>query len=163
MLDKFERFNRRLSSWFEWIGIAGILVMMVITCVDVVGAKVFKMPVLGSIDIVMLCQIVAISFACGMTLVVGRHIQVEFFFPFLPRPVQRVVNSVIHLIGLLLFIVIIWRVYMLGHSFQSTGQYSMTVYIPYYPFAYGVAIACIPVCLVLLVKFLKSLTKGVEK
>jgi TRAP-type C4-dicarboxylate transport system permease small subunit len=163
VLDKFERFNRRLSSWFEWIGIAGILVMMVITCVDVVGAKVFKMPVLGSIDIVMLCQIVAISFACGMTLVVGRHIQVEFFFPFLPRPVQRVVNSVIHLIGLLLFIVIIWRVYMLGHSFQSTGQYSMTVYIPYYPFAYGVAIACIPVCLVLLVKFLKSLTKGVEK
>ena len=163
MLDKFERFNRRLSDWFEWIGLAGMLLMMVITCVDVVGAKVFKMPVLGSIDIVMLCQIVAISFACSMTLIVGRHIKVEFFFLFLPRLVQRVISSIIHLIGLGLFIVIIWQLYELGRSFQSSGEYSMTIYIPYYPFAYGIAFACIPVCLILLVEFLKSLKKGVEK
>lgn len=163
MLDKFERFNRRLSSWFEWIGLAGILVMMVVTCVDVVGAKVFKRPVLGSIDIVMLCQIVAISFACSMTQLVGRHIKVEFFFFFLPRLVQRVVNSIIHLIGIGLFIVIIWRLFVLGHSFQTFGEYSMTIYIPYYPFAYGIGFACIPVCLLLVVEFLKSLTKGVDK
>ena len=163
MLDKFERFNRRLSDWFEWIGLAGMLLMMVITCVDVVGAKVFKMPVLGSIDIVMLCQIVAISFACSMTLIVGRHIKVEFFFLFLPRLVQRVISSIIHLIGLGLFIVIIWQLYELGRSFQSSGEYSMTIYIPYYPFAYGIAFASIPVCLILLVEFLKSLKKGVEK
>ena len=163
MLDKFERINRRLSQVFQWIGFAGLLVMMVITCVDVVGAKVFKMPVLGSIDIVMLCQIVAISFACGMTLIVGRHIQVEFFFPFLPRPVQRVVNSIIHLLGFGLFLVIIWRLFVLGYSFQNSGEYSMTIYIPYYPFAYGIAFACIPVCLILLVEFFKSLKKEVEK
>jgi TRAP-type C4-dicarboxylate transport system permease small subunit len=163
VLDKFERFNRRLSDWFEWIGLAGMLLMMVITCVDVVGAKVFKMPVLGSIDIVMLCQIVAISFACSMTLIVGRHIKVEFFFFFLPRLVQRVISSFIHFIGLGLFIVIIWQLYELGRSFQSSGEYSMTIYIPYYPFAYGIAFACIPVFLILLVEFLKSLKKGVEK
>jgi TRAP-type C4-dicarboxylate transport system permease small subunit len=163
VLGKFERFNRRLSDWFEWIGFAAMLVIMVITCVDVVGAKVFKMPVLGSIDIVMLCQVVAISFAASMTLIAGRHIQVEFFFPLFPRLAQRVINSVIHLLALGLFIVIIWRLYVLGYSFQASGQYSMTIYIPYYPFAYGAAFACIPVCLVLLVEFLKSLTKGVQK
>jgi TRAP-type C4-dicarboxylate transport system permease small subunit len=163
MLDKFERFNRRLSDWFEWIGFAAMLVIMVITCVDVVGAKVFKAPVLGSIDIVMLCQVVAISFAASMTLIAGRHIKVEFFFPLFPRLAQRVINSVIHLLGLGLFIVIIWRLYVLGYSFQTSGQYSMTIYIPYYPFAYGVAFACIPACLVLLVEFLRSLTKGGQK
>ena len=157
MLDKFERFNRRLSDWFEWIGFAALLLIMVITCVDVVGAKVFKMPVLGSIDIV------AISFAASMTLIAGRHIKVEFFFPLFPRLAQRVISSVIHLLGLGLFIVVIWRLYVLGYSFQTSGEYSMTIYIPYYPFAYGVAFACIPVCLVLLVEFLKSLTKGVQK
>lgn len=163
MIDKFEKFNSRVIKGFQWIGFASILVMMVITCVDVLGAKLFKMPVLGSIDIVMLCQVVAISFACGMTLLVGRHIQVEFFLPFLPRPVQRVVNSVVHLLGFGLFIVIIWRLFTLGRSFQISGEYSMTIYIPYYPFAYGIAFACIPVCLVLLVEFFKSLKKGVEK
>jgi TRAP-type C4-dicarboxylate transport system permease small subunit len=163
MLGKFERFTRRLSNWFEWIGFAAILLIMVITCVDVVGAKVFKMPILGSIDIVMLCQIVAISFACSMTQMLGRHIQVESFFYLLPRLVQRVINSIVLLFGLGLFIVIIWQMYVLGHSFQTAHQTSMTIYIPYYPFAYGAAFACIPVCLVLVLELLKSLTKGDQK
>ena len=44
MLNEFEKFNRRLSGWFEWIGLAALLVMMALTCIDVIGAKVFKTP-----------------------------------------------------------------------------------------------------------------------
>jgi TRAP-type C4-dicarboxylate transport system permease small subunit len=163
MLDKFERFNRRLSDWFEWIGFAALLLIMVITCVDVVGAKVFKMPVLGSIDIVMLCQIVAISFAASMALIIGRHIRVEFFYRLLPPRVQAVINSFVYLLSLGLFIVIIWRLCAMGYAFHSSGEYSMTAYIPYYPFAYAIALAFIPICLVLLLKFIKSLRKGPQK
>jgi hypothetical protein len=39
----------------------------------------------------------------------------------------------------------------------------MTIYIPYYPFAYGIALASIPVCLVFLIEFVKSLTKRVQR
>ena len=163
VLDKFEKFNRRLSDWFEWIGLAGILLMMTITCIDVVGAKVFKSPLLGSIDIVMLSQIVAISFAASMALILGRHIRVEIFFNLLPRRAQAVINSIVLLLGLGLFIVIIWRLCVLGYSFQTSGEYSATAYIPLYPFIYGIAFASIPVCLVLLLEFLKSLTKKVQK
>jgi TRAP-type C4-dicarboxylate transport system permease small subunit len=159
VLGKFERFNRLLSSWFEWIAIAAMLVMMSITCIDVVGAKVFRSPLLGAIDIVMLVQIVAISFAASMALILGRHIQVEFFIRLLPRRVRAVVNSVILLLGLGLFMVITWRLFLLGYLLQTSGDYSATIYIPYYPFAYGIALACIPVCLVFLLEFLKSVTK----
>jgi len=161
--SKFEKFNHRLSGWFEWVGIAGILLMMVITCIDVVLAKVFKSPILGAIDIVMLAQIVAISFANSMTLIIGRHIQVEYFFDLLPERFQVVIDSIILFLGLGLFIVIIWRLGVLGYSFQVSGEYSMTAYISYYPFAYAVAFASIPVCLVLLVEFLKSLARRVGK
>jgi TRAP-type C4-dicarboxylate transport system permease small subunit len=159
MFNKFENFNRQLSDWCEWIGLAALLLMMAITCIDVVGAKVFLRPVLGAIDIVQLSQIVAISFAAGMTLILGRHIQVEFFFNLLPRPVQAISDSVVRLLGLGLFIVIVWRLFVLGRSFQTTGEYTATAYIPLYPFAYAIALACIPVCLVLLLDFLKSLTR----
>jgi TRAP-type C4-dicarboxylate transport system permease small subunit len=159
MFNKFENFNRQLSDWCEWLGLAALLLMMVITCIDVVGAKVFLRPVLGAIDIVQLSQIVAISFAAGMTLILGRHIQVEFFFNLLPRPVQAISDSVVHLLGLGLFIMIVWRLFVLGRSFQTTGEYTATAYIPLYPFAYAIALACIPVCLVLLLDFLKSLTR----
>ncbi len=159
MLGKFEKFNRRLSDWFEWIGLVGLLLVMAITCIDVVGAKVFKWPLLGALDIVMLSQIVAIAFAASMALILGRHIRVEFLFNLLPRRAQAVINSFVLLLGLGLFSVIIWRLCVLGYSFQTSGEYSATVYIPYYPFAYGIALASIPVCLVFLLEFLKSLTK----
>ena len=44
-LDKFEKSNRLLSGWFEWIGLSGLLVVMFITCIDVIGAKLFLRPV----------------------------------------------------------------------------------------------------------------------
>jgi hypothetical protein len=59
--------------------------------------------------------------------------------------------------------VIIWRLCVLGHSFQTSGEYSATAYIPYYPFAYGIALASIPVCLVFLLQLLKLLTKRVQE
>lgn len=163
MLDKFEKFNHRLSDWFEWIGLAGMLLMMAITCIDVVGAKVFHWRLFGAIDIVMLSQIVAIAFAASMALILGRHIQVEFFFKILPTRAQAVIDSIVLLLGLGLFILIIWRLCVLGYSFQTSGEHSATAYIPYYPFAYGIALASIPVCLILLLDFLKSLKKGAQR
>ena len=164
MLDKFERFNRRLSDWFELIGLVGLLLMVAITCIDVVGAKVFRWRLLGAIDIVMLVQIVAIAFAASMALILGRHIQVDFFFKLLPRRARAVIERVVLLLGLGLFMVIIWQLCVLGYSFQTSGEYSATIHIPYYHFAYGIALASIPVCLVFLLQFLKSLTKkGVQR
>lgn len=133
--------------------------MMVITCIDVVGAKVFRLPLMGAIDIVQLAQTVAIAFAASMALILGRHIRVEFFFILLPRRAQAVINSVVLLLGLGLFMVILWRLFVFGHLLQTSGDYSATIYIPYYPFAYGIALAIIPVCVVFLLEFLKSLKK----
>jgi TRAP-type C4-dicarboxylate transport system permease small subunit len=164
VLDTLERFNRRLSGWFEWIGLVGLLTMMVVTCIDVVGAKLFRSPLLGSIDIVQLAQTVAIAFAASMALILGRHIRVEFLFNLLPRRAQKVIDSFVLLLGLGFFIVILWRLSLFGRLLQTSGDYSATIYIPYYPFAYGIALACIPICVVFLLGFLKSLTnKGLQR
>lgn len=162
VLDKFEKFNRRLSGWFEWIGLAAMLLLMAITCIDVVGAKVFQWRLFGAIDIVMLFQIVAIAFATSMALILGRHIQVDILIGSLPKRAQAVIDIIALLLGLGFFIVIIWQVCVLGYSFQTSGEHSATARIPYYPFAYGIALASIPVCLVYLQKFLSSLMRLVK-
>jgi TRAP-type C4-dicarboxylate transport system permease small subunit len=162
MLEKFEKFNRRLSGWFEWIGLAGMLLMMVITCIDVLGAKVFHWRLFGAIDFVMLMQIVAIAFTSSMALILGRHIQVDIFISSLPRRAQAVIDIIALLLGLGLFIVIIWQVCVLGYSFQISGEHTATTRMPYYPFAYGIALASIPVCLVYLQRFLNALMRLVK-
>jgi len=114
---------------------------------------------LGALDVVMLSQIVAIAFAASMALILGQHIRVEFFFNLLPRRAQKVIHSCVLLLCLGLFIFIFWRLCVLGYSFQTSGEYSPTAYIPLYPFAYAIALASIPVCLVLVLEFLKSLSQ----
>lgn len=162
-MAKFEKFNRRISGFFEWIGAVALLVMMVITCIDVVGAKVFSWRLFGAIDIVQLSQIVAISFAASMTLILGRHIQVEFLISRLPKRFQAVINSCISLLVMGLFTLIIWRLCVIGYSFKVSGEHSATAGIPYYPFAYAIALASLPVCLVILQDLLNSIRRVVQK
>jgi TRAP-type C4-dicarboxylate transport system permease small subunit len=161
-IEKFEKFNTRLSGWFEWVGIAGLLLMMVITGIDVIGGKLFTWRLLGAIDIVTLSQIVAIAFSAAIALIVGRHIRVEFLVNRLPRRAQAVINSFVSLLGLILFLLIIWRLIVLGISFQTAREATATVYIPLYPFAYGIALASVPVCLVFLADLIKAIAEAIR-
>ena len=107
-LDKFDGFNRRLSGWFEWVGLGGLLVMMTVTCIDVVGAKIFRSPLYGALDIVVLAQMVAVSFATAFALVLGRHVSVEFFMMLLPERLRALIETVISFFGLLSYSLCQW-------------------------------------------------------
>jgi TRAP-type C4-dicarboxylate transport system permease small subunit len=162
-LEKFESFNRKLSGWFERVGAWGLLLMMLITCADVFGAKLFRQPVYGALDIVMLAQLVAVSFALAFSLIIGRHVTVEFFVPLLPPRLRAMVDMVVSLLGLIFFILIVWRLAVYGYSLQIGGEVSATIRIPLYPFAYGIAIASIPVSLVFLFRVLRAAVRIVER
>lgn len=158
-LEKFDGFNRRLSGWFEWVGLCGLLVMMAITCIDVIGAKIFRLPLYGALDIVVLAQVVAVSFATAFTLILGRHVSVEFFMMLLPDRLRLLIDAIVSFLGLTFFVLIIWRLCVYGYSLQIGGEVSATIRIPVYPFAYGIALASIPVSLIFLANILKSIDR----
>ena len=162
MLEKFGRFNKSISSWIEWIGFGALVLMMALTCVDVVGAKVFRAPVFGSLDIMMLAQLIAMSFAVSMALILGRHVQVEFFILLMPKRLRKVIELVVNFLGLFLFVVIVWRLFVFGYDFQIGNEESATARIPLYPFVYAAALACIPVCLVYLQQLITSIRRVVK-
>ena len=162
LLEKAEKVNHWVIHRIEWIGFAGLLVMMFVTCIDVVGAKVFLHPVRGALDSVEIAQLVAISFAVAAALIYGRHIEVEFFVVLLPKRVQACIAFVIHMLGFALFVVIVWRLGQHGYHLQAGGEVSPTARIPLFPFTYGAAFACIPVCIALLLKAIKSFSRMVK-
>jgi TRAP-type C4-dicarboxylate transport system permease small subunit len=162
MIEKFKKFNEMLSSWAEWIGFGAIFLMVALTCVDVLGAKLFLSPVSGSLDIMMLAQLIAISFAASMTLIRNRHVQVEFFMVIFPKRFQALVACLIQLLCLALFIVIVWRLFTHGYHLQTGGEEMPTAHIPMSPFSYASALGIIPVCLVLIQQFLSSVLRVVR-
>lgn len=163
MLDKFGNFNRTVSAWIEWIGLIGLLLVMVITCVDVVGSKLFRSPLFGALDIVMLAQLVAISFAAAYALILGKHVSVEFFVTLLPKGLQAFVACIISFLGFTLFALIAWRLCVYGYDLQTWEEVSATALIPLYPFAYGIAFASIPVCLVFTHDFITAMLEMVRR
>jgi len=163
VLSTLDGVNRRVIGWLEWVGALALVTMMVITCADVMGAKMLLYPVPGSIDIVMLAQVIAVSFGTASGLILGRHITVEFFFVMLPNRAQAAVEVIVSVLGLLLFSFIVWRLGIYGLYMQTGGEVSATARIPLYPFAYGVALASIPVCLVFIVQLVNALSRMKEK
>jgi TRAP-type C4-dicarboxylate transport system permease small subunit len=162
MLEKFTKFNEMLSGWAEWIAFWAIFFMVVLTCVDVMGAKLFRSPVFGSLDMMMVAQLIVVSFAAGMTLIRNRHVQVEFFVVLLPRRIQYAIDCLIQLLCLGLFVLIVWRLFMHGYHLQTGGEETATARIPLAPFTYASAVGIIPVCFVLLQQFFSSVLRVIK-
>jgi len=162
-IETYEKIVRLLSRWFSWIGFAGLLLMMLITCLEVVAAKIFVWPIPGSIEFVMLSQLVAIAFVASLTQIVGWHVRVEFFTAKLSRPAQALIDGIMSLFLLVFFALIVWRLYVYGNSLRAGEQVSPTAGIALYPFAYAISFACLLLCFVFVMEFLKSILEVIKK
>jgi len=158
-LTCMEKFTGSFSRHLEWIGVTGLIIMFLSNFIDVVGAKIFKWPLPGATEVISFAQIVAISSSIAYTLILGRHIRVEFIIEKCPKRTQAVINSISSFFSLTLFILILWQSYTYGQSLQKAGEIGSTSYIPFYPFAYFIAFCSIPVCLVFLIEIIKFLTE----
>ena len=151
-----DQWAKRLSLWGEWIGVIGIIIMVAVTCIDVVGAKLFLLPVPGCIEIVSLVQVAAIVFAVAATQREGGHISVEMFVGKLPPRLRIWVRMLTSLLGLILFLLLIYEGIGLGNEYLDAGEVTATIKIPFYPFAYAFSIALLPVAMMMLVDFIRA-------
>ncbi len=161
-INKFEILNKTLSNILELIGLASLIFLVFITTLDVIGAKVFSRPIFGALDTVMISQVVAISFAASITLIVGRHVEVEFLVMLFPKRLQGIIDLFVKFFCLTLFIILVWQMTRYAHHLQVRQEVTPTARIPLYPFAYSVAIGCVPVCLVYISMIVNSIRRFIK-
>ncbi|MFH0994730.1 MAG: TRAP transporter small permease [Pseudomonadota bacterium] len=141
----------KLSTWGEWIGVFGVMVMVITTCADILGAKLFNLPLVGSIEIVSLVQVAALVFAVASTQRYRGHISVDMFVEKFPSRMRSVTKVLVSLLGLLLFSLLVYEGILLGNFYHASGEATATVQMPLYPFAYAFSIAMIPISMMMLV------------
>lgn len=162
-IDRVEEFAVSFSRWLNWVAGAGLVAMLALTVGDIIGIKLFNQPIPGGIEFVAFSGVVVIGFAIAYTQVLRGHIRVEFAVMHLPQRAQAIIAAFVWLLSLALFVLLAWQSVKYGLSLQTTGTVSMTQKIPFYPFVYAIAFCCIPVCLLLLVEFVRSVIKAVKK
>ncbi|MBW2561749.1 MAG: TRAP transporter small permease [Deltaproteobacteria bacterium] len=144
-----------LSSGLNWLAGGAILTMMLLTCADVV-LRFFRHPIPGTYEIVGLMGTVAASFALAYTTVKKGHIAVEFLTRRMPEKVQSIIAAASELVSTLLFGMITWQSTVYALDLRRTGEVSLTVEMPVYPFVFSIAIGSCLVCLVLATDLYKS-------
>lgn len=148
---------KRMGILFNWVALIALTTMLGLVVADIVGAKFFRHPVPGAMDIVSLLGAILIAFSATKTQILGRHIEVDFVAQKLPGCFQRVLELATALICSVFFYLVVWRCFLYGYDMQITGEVSQTQRIPLFPFAYAIALACMPVLLVFILKVLLAL------
>ena len=157
-----ERIARGLSRRFNWIAGGTMVAMRLLICANVIS-RYFGYPISGTFEGVGFLCVVVIAFALARTQILRGHISVEFFMLRLPPRAQAVINSITHFLCVVFFSLLAWQSVVFGTSLLFSGEVSPTEKIPFYPFVYGIALACVPACLVFLIEFLTAVRKLVKR
>jgi len=155
---RLEKQVDNISSVFNWLAALAVLVMMLLTCADVI-LRFFRHPIPGTYEIVGLMGTVAVSFALAHTTATKGHIMVEFLTRRMPQRVQLVITAAGELLSAVLFGILARQSIIYALDLKRTGEVSLTVEIPIYPFVFSIAVGCLLVCVVLLADLYRSLKR----
>lgn len=163
ILIALDRYIALLTRILFWIAGAGLVGMLLLIVADVLGIKIFSRPVPGGIEIVSFLAVVSIAFAVAYTQVMRGHVAVDFIVEKFPRRAKLVIDAIMIFFSVCLFVVLAWYSFKYAAKLQDTGEVSMTQKIPFYPFVYGMAVCFVVTLLVLIMDFVKSVTKAAKK
>ena len=155
----FEKAVTGFSSCFNMVASAALVLMMVLSCADIFMRYLFSRPITGTYDVVGLPGAVLVAFALPYTMLKKGHVAVEILVQSLSRGKQLVVETFSHLLGISLFLVLVWQAILLSRDMKAAGEVTPTVHLPFYPIVYCMALCFFVLSLAILVNLLHVWTK----
>jgi TRAP-type C4-dicarboxylate transport system permease small subunit len=159
----FEKTVKLLSSFFNLFAAASLSAIILLTCADVSMRYFFSRPLAGTYDLVSLMGAVIAAFAMPYTMLMRGHVAVDLFVRKLSRKKQLAVETVTHVVGILLFLTLTWQCAGLASDMKAAGEVTPTLLLPFYPIVYCMSACFFMLCLAILVNLLNIwLERGKE-
>ena len=156
---KFRKSIDSSSKWLERAGLAGMAAMALTELIDVIGSKVLNLPLPGSTEITAMLQVVAIAGGLAYSKIDDRHIRVDFLLECLPERARAALDLFSAVLGLGFLAVAAWMSYEHGLSLFESGTRTLLLGIPLSPFAFWIALCCVPMCCVIITELLTSVER----
>lgn len=161
MLISPTKYLTRAGNAFNILACAAVVVMMLLSTADVV-LRLFGKPIPGAYELVGFLGTIVVSFALAFTSMEKGHIAVELLVERLPQRAQLAIEAFCNMIGALLFGVIAYQAILYALDIKKSGEVSLTLQMPAYPFIFGIAVGCALLCLLLIADFIKSLRRTID-
>ena len=148
----------KISKFLNAIAGISLTFLMLLTIADVI-LRQFRMPVVGTYELVAFSGAVVIGFSMPLTSCIRQHIFVDFFILKFSQKVRNIFNIATRCLVIALFLLVGWNMLRYARDLQTSGEVSLTLQMPFYPVAYGVGICCFILCLVFVCDIIK-ISKG---
>lgn len=140
-----------------------LLLMMLLTVADVFLRATLNKPIIGTTEITEQMMVAVVFLGFGWCTLQGRHIRVDLFVSRYRPGTQRVVDLMIHFVGLVLVAVICWRTFVTTLTVQQLGITCAYIGVPKYPFyalaAFGWAVLFVAMASL----FVKNIKEGADR
>ena len=150
----FDKAVQLLSTFFNLFAAVSLTAMIVLTCLDVSMRYFFNRPIAGTYDLVSLMGAVIAAFAMPYTMLKKGHVAVDLVVRMLSPVKQLIVETVTHVVGILLFLIMVWQCFLLASDMKAAGEVTPTLLLPFYPIVYCMAVCFFMLCIAMLVNLL---------
>jgi TRAP-type C4-dicarboxylate transport system permease small subunit len=145
---------KRIAGYMNSLAGIVLFLMMMLTVVDVV-LRIFGTALLGTYELVAVAGAIVVGFAVPNTSLGKGHVYVDFLIEGRSPMIKNTVNIITRLLGICLFALLSFYLLRKGIHLYKTGEVSLTLHIPYYPAAYGLAFCFFIECFVLVTDIFK--------
>jgi TRAP-type C4-dicarboxylate transport system permease small subunit len=145
-----------ISRFFNLIAGISLSFLMFLTIFDVV-LRFFRKPIVGTYELVAFAGAVVIGFSVPFTSWVKGHVYVDFLILRFTQKTRNILHILTRCLVIWLFLMIGWNLIKYGMDLHKSGEVSLTLQVPFYPVAYGLAICCFIQCIVIFCDILKIL------
>jgi len=161
-MNPLEKISHAMANSLYRVAGVAIVVMMLLTCADVV-LRYFRKPIPGTYELVCFLGAVAVAFAMAHTSVEKGHVAVSFVVSLFPRRIQGLIESITTSFGLFFFVLIAWQSVIYANDLRLSGEVSLTLELPFYPFVYGISFSAAILCFILLSDLFNNFLKIIGK
>jgi len=156
-----SKYLARTGRGFNLLACAAVIIMMLLSTADVL-LRLWGRPIPGTYELVGFLGTLVVAFALAFTSMEKGHIAVEILVERLPQRAQLAIDAFGNLMGMLLFGLIAYQAFIYALDIRKSGEVSLTLQLPPYPFILGIAAGCALLALLLMVDFGKSLQRTIR-
>ena len=162
LLDYLEQAIRIVCRFSIWIAVFALIAILGITVADILGNKIFKMPLPLTVDFVGYILLVAGAFALADTQKDHGFIEVFFLVSKLPKRLQAILGIFNSLIGLAIFSILSWKSFEHMLEIKHSEAMTLSFDIPAYVFVPILTFGSICISFVCLLQLGRSLLIIIE-
>ncbi len=153
-MEHLLRVSVKISKFLYTLSGLALVWMMLLTVADVILRELGR-PITGTYELVAFSGAVVIGFGLPYTSWTRGHVYMEFLTEKIPRRSRNIAYVMTRLMGIVLFAVAAYNLFVVGTDLYNSGEVSPTLNFPFYPVAYGVGMCCSLVCLMLFCDIIK--------